>query len=631
MSLTTTTIRTLGSFQLVSTKTTPIRAPPPQTHKRKPSVSRQKKSPSYASSLFSMESDLDSVMEEADLGGQKPRHPNYIYHKPAGGPDSSGLPPPRVSRNRALSLQQPAERSNKPRPAQQGASPMKPALNHSRRASTATCKGSSDVYPVPPNSTKRQSRVSFSSNDAINEYNAHHPPSASYSHPQSPARAAALGATGSLGVKNGHTPATHAIPKRQNQANQAHHQAHQGNKAHKPTSAVLAPPKPKARPPAAKSKAARQPFVLLDSGALAVYNGDVENDSSSGNSIYSDASDFPVPIDGPNTPISYPDSLDSASPKQANVSSPKTPPNNKPAGLRTDMRRTRSERAPRKPESIVTPGKGAGRTGPHAGASGQRHSYRALVSDRDSGFGNDGDVDTDPGIIRLGHPLSHNDGPAALKPLRNRVSDTSLRKGAGSDPKALRHAARYTKDARYSDRKHPVGDFDENRPSHHPQRPTLEPTLSESSFDRDRARRESKSPGFRQMSLREAPPPLPTSPVSLTSVKSPLSKKPEPFRSRFSEDSDSDYEHLVTETVQGTHQRRSSSSKFLGAFRKHSIEPEPRPVQKHALREQNIDPLPHQKHTLKGLFRHDKGADKREETTKPVSGFKKFRNMFKAL
>lgn len=126
---------------------------------------------------------------------------------------------------------------------------MKPALNHARRASTATCKGSSDVYPVPPNSIKRQSRVSFSSNDAINEFNARHPPSASYSHPQSPAQTAALGATGSLGAKNGQSPATHVVPKRQNQAHQVHHQAHQANKAHKPTSAVLAPPKPKARPP----------------------------------------------------------------------------------------------------------------------------------------------------------------------------------------------------------------------------------------------------------------------------------------------------------------------------------------------------------------------------------------------
>lgn len=345
MSLTTTTVRTYGSFQLVSTKTTPIK-PPPTKSKQKSSVHRQKgagslqrPAPKYAPSLLSMESDLDSVLEEDYI----PSHSAHNFTLPSISDDSIGttLTPPRshhhnphISFSPVTSIDEESERH---RPPPRSLSPIKSALksDHSRNGSVGSNINYEDggVYLAPPNSAKRQSKVSFSSNDAINEYNSQHPPSVSAAAnlPQSPAHAAALGAAGSsqvihpsqertvTGARYTYDSSTHAVSKRSSTSSVGlpikATSSHAATKtkttsaaATKPTSrgvhptspSPLSPPKrhSTAKPPAAKSRA----YVKKSASHNESYINEDDDDSSSGHSIYSDASDYPMQLVGPNTP-----------------------------------------------------------------------------------------------------------------------------------------------------------------------------------------------------------------------------------------------------------------------------------------------------------------------------------------
>lgn len=367
MSLTTTTVRTLGSFQLISTKTTPIRAPP-KKQKRKSSVHRQKgPSPNYASSLLSMESDLDSVLEEDDYYPTSNNN-RLSLALPNISDDSNGttLTSPRISHHHISFSPQASIESDvieKHRPPPRGVSPMKSALksDHSHNGSIASNINSEEyphVYLSTSNTMKRQSKVSFSSNDAINEFNAHHPPSASLAasqnyYPQSPARSAALGATSdpsgvhpsqqraSTGAKYTYDSVAHEVSKRTSNSSVGPSSPKQRHTT--PSSPTLVPPKTRssARPPAAKSKAlavnSNKKSLKKSSSQQApssyqnsqteneIYNFtyDDDNDSSSGDSIYSDASDFPMPIYGPNTPSYYDSSSSPLSSKpKATSSSP---------------------------------------------------------------------------------------------------------------------------------------------------------------------------------------------------------------------------------------------------------------------------------------------------------------------
>lgn len=85
MSLTTTTIRNLGSFELVTTKTTPISAPAPKKKKKR-----------YASSTISYESDLDSVMEEEEVSSNTTAGSRGMFpiKETPGRPKTSARKPP---------------------------------------------------------------------------------------------------------------------------------------------------------------------------------------------------------------------------------------------------------------------------------------------------------------------------------------------------------------------------------------------------------------------------------------------------------------------------------------------------------------------------------------------------------
>lgn len=362
MSLTTTTIRTLGSFQLISTKTTPIRAPPTKP-KSSSSVHRQKGgSSNYASSLLSMESDLDSVMEEdyspMDHNHNNPNHPRYnhrahmILDDIPDDLNEMAHTPPRASHHASLSPQYSSYDSSERhhRPTQRSFSPMKSALKHDNSrndsmSSNVISEESTNADLLGSNPAKRHSKVSFSSNDAINEYNARNPPSASAStaandslavHPsqQRP----------SLGAKYTYDSNNHAVSKRSPSSPSGAQHPQLNNSKQTQNGAVpmiLVPPKKNTatRPPAAKSKAlaaksahqaakesARQQQQSVPAyqdmnstnanGHDNFYYNEEDNDANTSSdesdySLYSDASDFPMPIDGPNTPISYPNSYSS--------------------------------------------------------------------------------------------------------------------------------------------------------------------------------------------------------------------------------------------------------------------------------------------------------------------------------
>lgn len=155
MSLTTTTVRNLGSFEIVTTKPTVIRPPP-----RKPAPKRYK--PVYASSLRSYESDLESVLEDS--------------------PTTTRLSPPRRTHQAKISFS-PAPSINdsepiKHNPPPRSLSPSKPSLkDHSRTGSIGSLVSSDEgntatslqPHPAP---VKRHS-VSFSdqpSESSLSQY-----------------------------------------------------------------------------------------------------------------------------------------------------------------------------------------------------------------------------------------------------------------------------------------------------------------------------------------------------------------------------------------------------------------------------------------------------------------------------
>lgn len=130
MSLTTTTIRNLGSFEIVTTKTTPIQ----------PKKVRKK----YASSVMSYESDLDSVIEEepyrASGTHRKSRQTKQQHFPPVYEVPVVHTPP-----DRALS-------------------PSKSALKPTRRASLqSTQSEESHASTLLTDNRARSNRVSFSS------------------------------------------------------------------------------------------------------------------------------------------------------------------------------------------------------------------------------------------------------------------------------------------------------------------------------------------------------------------------------------------------------------------------------------------------------------------------------------
>lgn len=142
MSLTTTTIRNLGSFELVTTKTTPIRAPARSNHRKQQSSS---------ASVLSYESDLDSVLEE-DAGFKRfPRnHQNKIAFSPVLSIDEGNERPPSYRRHN------PPARTLSP-----GKSSLK---DHSRTTSLASMSDDSStlIQPSSAGARNRNSRVSFS-------------------------------------------------------------------------------------------------------------------------------------------------------------------------------------------------------------------------------------------------------------------------------------------------------------------------------------------------------------------------------------------------------------------------------------------------------------------------------------
>lgn len=130
MSLTTTTIRNLGSFEIVTTKTTPIQ----------PKKVRKK----YASSVMSYESDLDSVIEEDPYGVNGP-HRKSRQTKQQHFPPVYEVPVVHTPPARALS-------------------PSKPALKPARRPSLqSTQSEESHASTLLTENRARSNRVSFSS------------------------------------------------------------------------------------------------------------------------------------------------------------------------------------------------------------------------------------------------------------------------------------------------------------------------------------------------------------------------------------------------------------------------------------------------------------------------------------
>lgn len=322
MSLTTTTVRTYGSFQLISTKTTPIHAPPPSkkkaaaTPKKKPLKKPQ--APAYASSMQSIESDLDSVLEEDDsfYNDNVPGMPPAIYISDDNTSSTLASRPKSVStptKHHRISFSPVPSDEGHHQPPPRSVSPIKPSLkpdHHSRDASVSSNidePTTNSVYLAPnSNSARRQSRVSFSSSDAVNEYNAHHPPSAppasKYSYEiivpptggpsivtstttlskKTPAASAAAVSAASK-TQNKTVNNTSRLTRRHSvQAAAAAAIKTSTSKTSSPV--IAATPAPRTRAPAARSKAL----------AKQVYDDDDDEDSSSGHSIYSDASDYPL-------------------------------------------------------------------------------------------------------------------------------------------------------------------------------------------------------------------------------------------------------------------------------------------------------------------------------------------------
>lgn len=132
MSLTTTTVRNLGSFEIVTTKTTPIRAKQPTRKK-------------YASSVLSYESDLDSVLEEDSLGNNRRAQRHYQQHKSAFA---------RVDETIQASIPEKHHPPDHPRP------PSKPSLKSGRPSSLRSIQ--SEDTESQTSDRRYGSRVSFS-------------------------------------------------------------------------------------------------------------------------------------------------------------------------------------------------------------------------------------------------------------------------------------------------------------------------------------------------------------------------------------------------------------------------------------------------------------------------------------
>lgn len=315
MSLTTTTVRTFGSYQLVSTKTTPIRplSKPKSSRPKRPRV------PGYASSLLSMESDLDSVLEEEDfsqfnhisnnefndsnatINGQIVESPEY---------NNNLLTPPKANRHSGHRISFSPVTSvdddslvEKHRP-NRSLSPMKSALkmDHSRNSSMASNINEAGLYPQSSN-PQRHSKVSFSSNDAINEFKSNHPPSIKSPSSQQ---------TSFSSVSDGSPKRTRSTSSRFQSAPSpnpskilnaaASAAAVSAANAKKATAAVTEKRGP-AAPSAVKSKAlaSKRNSAIKQRPSSVASNRDStyddqnysDDDSSSGNSIYSDASAYP--------------------------------------------------------------------------------------------------------------------------------------------------------------------------------------------------------------------------------------------------------------------------------------------------------------------------------------------------
>lgn len=380
MSLTTTTIRTYGSFQLISTKTTPIRAPPPKKKQQQPSQ-HKKASPrvaNYASSMQSLESDLDSVLEEEDSFYYNSGNPNhnppsiYISDDNTSSTLASGKVSTTKSRPKSSTPQKQLQHHQHHRisfspvpstddesverhePPSRSLSPMKPALksgDHSRNASVSSnIDDAGGVYLTPSaNSVRRQSRVSFSSNDAINEYNARNPPNVTHTaptqitipaapppsnkysyeiivpshqqqhsnnrHAQSPAVSSSKPGTTALAAA-----AVSAAKVQQHQRENEQSERRKSVANANQVKAAAATSASRTGAPAARSKVlankpVRKPSItkqqtknVAPSKKQALTNNNPVpaaefDDSSSGHSIYSDASDYPLPLDEITLPL----------------------------------------------------------------------------------------------------------------------------------------------------------------------------------------------------------------------------------------------------------------------------------------------------------------------------------------
>lgn len=141
MSLTTTTVRHMGSFEIVSTKTTPIanNAPPPSSSRKK-----------YASSVMSYESDLDSVMEEdhAAYGSRRRSRTNQQH---------------RQAFSRIDEIVQASIPEKRPVSSASYRAPVKPALKNGRTSSLRSIQSQDDsANELGTHHRKQGSRVSFS-------------------------------------------------------------------------------------------------------------------------------------------------------------------------------------------------------------------------------------------------------------------------------------------------------------------------------------------------------------------------------------------------------------------------------------------------------------------------------------